>query len=167
MWWRCASYWRHGAVAEVASDAELTVTGIAARQAGCDFDVWELLWQVVAVKRIAIRARWVNAHGDEHPEYFTQYMLTVRDSVGNGVADKLVAVPVLQMVSHTQRIQGRLVALVLGLVRGFPRLWVGGGQQERNGWAGVPRLALTYPSGDGLSVSHVRLVRKCCTWQHC
>ena len=79
-----------GAVAEVVSDSEITVRGIAARQAGgYKFDFWELLWQVVAAKQLRLTARWVKSHGGEHPEYFVQYVLSVYDFVGNGVADKL------------------------------------------------------------------------------
>ena len=60
------------AVADIASAYELTVVGIARRQQGGDnYDLWALLWQVVEAKRLTIRARWVKAHGDEHPEYFS------------------------------------------------------------------------------------------------
>ena len=60
------------AVVDIASDSELTVVGVARRQqGGGNYDIWALLWQVVEAKRLTMRARWVKAHGDEHPEYFS------------------------------------------------------------------------------------------------
>ena len=78
------------AVAEVASDSELIVVGIARRQAGGDnYDLWALLWQAVAAKRLTLRARCVKSHGGERPEHFAKYSFTARDCIGNGIADKL------------------------------------------------------------------------------
>ena len=69
---------------------------------------------------------------DEHPEYFTRYAFTVRDCIGNGIADKLAiraaeaaevpheaAVPVSQMIAYAQLIQRRLVAILRGANAGF------------------------------------------------
>ena len=58
-----------------------------------------------------------------------------------------MAVLILQMTTYTQRIQKRLVAILLGLVRDFPRSGVGGGQIGSQGWANVPRIALTLAIG--------------------
>ena len=62
---RLHNEWRWGhrsqAVAELASDSEPTVAGIARRQAGGDnYDLWALLWHIVAAKGITPRSRWFN-----------------------------------------------------------------------------------------------------------
>ena len=91
---------------------------------------------MVARKRIALTCQWVKSHGEDNPQFFSKYILSVRDCLGNCCAARLAiraanaaelpraaAVPVLQLIAYTQLIQRRLVAILRGLVRDFPSVW--------------------------------------------
>ena len=96
--------------------------------------MWDRLWEIVGDKHVELECFWVKSHGDEHPEFFSKYDLSVQDSFGNCCADRLaiaaanaaeipldVARPVLKKIAHTQLIQQRLVAILQELVVAFPR----------------------------------------------
>ena len=119
----------------VGSDSAICVSGVASKQrSGENWDMWGRLWKLVGDKQIQLECFWVKSHGDEHPEFFSKYDLSVHDSFGNCCADRLaiaaasaaeiplhIANPVLKKISHTQLIQKRLVAILQELVVAFPR----------------------------------------------
>ena len=119
--------------------------------------MWGRLWKIVGDKQIQLECFWVKSHGDEHPEFFSKYDLSVHDSFGNCCADRLaiaaasaaeiplhIANPVLKKISHTQLIQKRLVAILQELVVAFPRQGTATGVlKDIKGWRNVPQLPLS------------------------
>ena len=101
---------------------------------GDNYDLWSRLWAAIARKSLNFQVKWVKAHGLEHPKFIVKHDLDLYRLVGNACADKLAdraaeaaqidaatASPVLKLLSKTQAVQIRLLAVLSQIIRDNPR----------------------------------------------